>query len=520
MQVVVSDDLCQPKVFFQLAQEQKLQPCVVGACSQLEHKSHFREEVKSLGADAYSIRIIDLLKEITPPLSASRRERTKLLLWAQIRRMREFKGIRQEKLKQQFFKPKGEISRRELLRLVLPRYEVIPFTEPEECRGYKGCRLCIDNCPLKAVKVEENEVVIDKTICNGCGACVAVCPHGAIAYPTFSLEELDKETEGLLFKDVTLESRIIAVTCQTCLPAIDQDAQFNYPDNLLPLKVPCLVTVSPWLVLRAFDMGAQGFALISGKCHSGFEATQWQDNIRFLQGLFKSWDIEPERIRVFEIEGEVSDDIKQELAEFAEEVARLGPTPLGVSAPTLLPAEGLLLPALLKGLVSKLGSPPQGVVSTGMVPFGKVVVDGSQCTGCGLCAFNCPTKALTVPSSEETGVFQLLFKHDACVACGRCVEVCPEKCLRLERRLELDKIDSPPVMLFEDRMVRCSQCGSLIGSRIMIDKIRAKVVTAGESLPSQFELCTSCKIKAQFSFSGDTPAHTTPNQGMDDGHIS
>ncbi len=128
------------------------------------------------------------------------------------------------------------------------------------------------------------------------------------------------------------------------------------------------------------------------------------------------------------------------------------------------------------------------------VPFGKVELDSSQCTGCGLCALNCPTEALTASFSEEGG-YQLLFRHDLCVACGRCIEVCPEKCLRVERILELDSIDSPAAILFEDRIVRCRECGSIIGSRAMIDKLQVKLMAIGDSFTSQLELCPVCKSK-------------------------
>jgi len=130
-------------------------------------------------------------------------------------------------------------------------------------------------------------------------------------------------------------------------------------------------------------------------------------------------------------------------------------------------------------------------------PFGKVEFDSSQCTGCGLCALECATGALTVSSSEETAAFQLLFKHGYCVACSRCVEICPEKCLYMKRVLELDKMDSQSV-LFEDTIVRCSGCGSPIGPKTMIDKLQARVVAAGQSFPFQFELCPTCKVQAQF----------------------
>ena len=137
-------------------------------------------------------------------------------------------------------------------------------------------------------------------------------------------------------------------------------------------------------------------------------------------------------------------------------------------------------------------------------PLGKVELDTTQCTGCGLCTLDCPTGALTVSSSGETDTYQLLFKHDVCIACGRCVEVCPEKCLHLERILEVDKIGSPAIVLFEDMIVRCSQCGSPIASKAMIDKLRDKVPAMGQLFPSQFELCPTCKVKAQFSLGGDT----------------
>lgn len=131
-------------------------------------------------------------------------------------------------------------------------------------------------------------------------------------------------------------------------------------------------------------------------------------------------------------------------------------------------------------------------------PLGTVELDSSRCTGCGLCAVECPAEALVLSLNEETGAFQLLFKHGSCVACGLCVEICPEKCLRVERVLELDRVGSQSV-LFEDRLVRCSGCGQPLGPRSMVDKIRARVTAAGQASPLQFELCPACKVQARFS---------------------
>ena len=129
-------------------------------------------------------------------------------------------------------------------------------------------------------------------------------------------------------------------------------------------------------------------------------------------------------------------------------------------------------------------------------PLGKVTLDKSACTGCGLCALNCPTGALTISSSGETDVYQLLFKHSVCFACGQCVEVCPEQCLHLERTLEPDKLNSPATVLLEDEIVRCSQCGSPVASRAMISSIEAKMPLTAQFSSSQLELCPLCKIRS------------------------
>lgn len=130
-------------------------------------------------------------------------------------------------------------------------------------------------------------------------------------------------------------------------------------------------------------------------------------------------------------------------------------------------------------------------------PLGKVNLDTAKCTGCGLCARECPTGALRIMLSEEPDAFRLLFQHGGCVACGQCVETCPEKCLQVERLLELDKMASQSV-LFEDRIARCSRCGVTIGTKSMIDKLQARIIASGHSSNLRFGLCPDCKAQTQF----------------------
>ncbi len=125
-------------------------------------------------------------------------------------------------------------------------------------------------------------------------------------------------------------------------------------------------------------------------------------------------------------------------------------------------------------------------------PLGKVTMDASKCTGCGLCAVECPTGALSASVNHESLTFQLLFKHRTCLACDRCAEICPEGCLRVERSLEPEKLNTVTVF-FEDTVVRCTECGSPVGPRAMLDKMRKAL--AGRQ-PCVTQLCPDCKVRA------------------------
>jgi ferredoxin/coenzyme F420-reducing hydrogenase delta subunit len=415
-----------------------------------------------------------------------------LRLWAQGNRAALSQELPEDHLRLRPINPNEELSRRELFGMVRPRYEVIPFIDNAACGMAQGCLLCAEGCPVHAIVSKNSAKRIEKRLCSGCGACVTACPRRAVVYPTFSLEELDRKMECLLHDALPeLQPRMFAFTCRE-----EGDEPSDYPENLLPLQVPCLALVSAWLLLRAFDRGAQGVAIISGKkgCRMDCDLAQGERRVGFVRELLKAWSVEPGRIQLFKPGDGRQGDLERELEAFARKVEVLPPTGLGPSQTNGIREKAPTLAALVQDVSAKLGHSETGTVARGSAPFGIVEVDSSRCTGCGLCALDCPTEALTFLRKGEDDSYQILFQHDLCVGCGLCRKFCPEQCLSVERGLDLDKIGKGASILFEDRISRCRDCGIPLFPQAMIGRLRSKMSAVGNALWA-LDLCPVCRLK-------------------------
>ena len=378
------------------------------------------------------------------------------------------------------------LSRREFFRFGRLEAAVIPLVDREKCGKPEGCSLCAERCTARAIRLQSGEIRIDRTRCRGCGACTAACPGGALLYPGFSPDEMDQVIAGLLQgEEADLRARIIAFTCS------EKNSDLNaYPENVAPLHIPCLAMVSPWTILRAFTLGAQGVILLppGPGCTLISGNSLLQNAICFIRELFTAWSIEPSRIDLWS-------GTRGEMKEFAQAVKRLPVLRLtGIQAGPLR-EKGLPLSALIKAIEKTFGPSAAIGVGKGIAPFGIVRINPDRCTGCGLCGLNCPTGALTFSPGDKDDSYRVFFRHDRCAGCAVCRKSCPEKAIAVEQILQIAKLAQPAAVLFEDRFSSCSGCGAPLFPQAMVHRLKARLSAAGAPAWA-VDLCPACRANS------------------------
>jgi len=127
------------------------------------------------------------------------------------------------------------------------------------------------------------------------------------------------------------EPRIVGYLCTWCSYTgadLAGTSRIKYPANISIIRVPCSGRVSPELILRTFQEGADGVLVLGchpGDCHYMSGNYRTARRIPVLKRILEYSGIEPERLRLEWVSASEGDRFAKVAAEFIEAIRHLPP---------------------------------------------------------------------------------------------------------------------------------------------------------------------------------------------------
>lgn len=314
-----------------------------------------------------------------------------------------------------------------------------------------ACLKCAKACTSGCISIQDGKLCIDTSLCVGCGTCATMCPTNAL--------QAHAPSDDVLFsacRSSATDGQVL-IACELALQAAG-----SLIDTEKIVSVTCLGRVDESLLLRLCASGVHGVSLVCGDCdHCAQKAGRNTTCMvcESTQALLDAWGASfelsegplfPERVLA---RGATSTDCAHARKAFFSELrannpvppisAEQGATPAEKEAPFSLHVmrDGTLphfLPNRRERLLdalSRLGEPKADTLETRL--WGWVVIDGTKCVSCQMCATFCPTGALA-KFEEEDGTFGVYHYPADCVKCGSCQDICPAGAITIMDTIRTD----------------------------------------------------------------------------------
>jgi formate dehydrogenase beta subunit len=210
------------------------------------------------------------------------------------------------------------------------------LAEASRCRGCGGgavvdpkkcmaCLTCLRICPYGApVVTSVSEIRPD--YCQACGLCAPECPAQAISMVSYDVKEIRNSmatTVGCVDAKRT-DPLIVALVCTNRLGVHGADLPANYR----PFPVHCTSRIDVLDILKAFETGADGVAVVRcGDSSCKYEKIEPRVNARVKrsQELVKALGMEPERVGILSAKtNNGGHPYTAVCTEFSEKVKKLG----------------------------------------------------------------------------------------------------------------------------------------------------------------------------------------------------
>ncbi len=244
------------------------------------------------------------------------------------------------------------------------------------------CGACFRNCPAGSINLKDKKV--DNELCIRCLKCVSVCPKQAITYGVYknkkSTEPFSPSRRNFIFGSALVVGGI-AVGVGS---AIARGKKF-LRDTVRALLPP----------------GAGNYNRFSSKC----------TNCQLCVSVCPNKVIHPRYFGHSNI-----------YMDFSESYCKYNCNKCSTVCPT--------------GAIKKMSLEEKQNLRIGLAK-----IDRDLCIACGICAFKCPAKALSIDETAD-GERTLVYNAAVCIGCGMCQVSCPHKAIEIVGIIEQTTLSS------------------------------------------------------------------------------
>jgi len=132
-------------------------------------------------------------------------------------------------------------------------------------------------------------------------------------------------------KTKVFEPKIVGFICNRGASILEKKNEYNFQDNVDIKRIICMGRINLSFVLKAFEMGADGFLLIgcpSGECQYRFGNKHAEEQIITTKKLNHLLGLEKERICIIHASARKELNTLNKVKRFVKKIKKIGANPL------------------------------------------------------------------------------------------------------------------------------------------------------------------------------------------------